>query len=181
MKDYKDFIIDKLIKNKYTLATAESVTGGMIGSTLIGAPGASSVFKGGIIAYGAEAKKQLLGVRDQTVQKHGAVSAEVAKEMAIGAIKTFNSDIAVSVTGIAGPSGVENKPVGLYYFCIVIVDRAYEYEGRIDRAEVDRWIADSGEAGAQGGDAALARGVYRKLMATKIIEQLFKLIIKQKE
>ncbi|WP_027124228.1 CinA family protein [Mycoplasmoides pirum] len=180
MKDYKDFIIDKLIKNKYTLSTAESVTGGMIASTLVGAPNASSVYKGGVITYTSEMKKKLLNVKDATIREHGVISSEVAKEMAIGAIKNFNSDISISVTGIAGPTNTENKPVGLYYFCIVIIDRAYEYEGRIEKSEVDKWLATSGESEHEINDSVV-RSVYRKLMTMKIVEQLFKLLIKQND
>ncbi|WP_033159877.1 CinA family protein [Mycoplasmoides alvi] len=177
MRDYKDFIIDKLIKNKYTLSTVESVTGGIIASTITSVPNASQIFKGSIIAYTPEIKKNLIGVKENTLRQYGEVSAEVAKEMAIGAIKKLNSDIAISVTGIAGPKTVENKQIGLYYFCIVIIDRAYEYEGIIDSAEVQKWLSSSYD-NPHDVNESIIRSIYRKLMASKIIEELFKLLIK---
>lgn len=178
MRDYKDFIIDKLLRNKYTLSTVESVTGGMIAAAITSAPNASKVFKGGIVAYTSESKKDLLNVKDSTIRQHGVISAEVAREMAIGAIKKFNSDIAVSVTGISGPASLENKPVGLYYFCIVIIDRAYEFEGNIDRNEVQKWLSNSYDS-PHDVDESIIRNIYRKLMTSRIIEELFKLIVKK--
>ena len=90
-----------------TLATAESCTGGMIGAALTDVPGSSHVYKGGIISYTNEVKQNLLGVDGDVLKTHGAVSAPVARAMAEGARKVLNSDIAVSVTGLAGPGGDE--------------------------------------------------------------------------
>ena len=90
-----------------TLATAESCTGGMIGVALTDVPGSSHVYKGGIISYTNEVKQNLLGVDGDVLKTQGAVSAPVARAMAEGARKELGSDIAVSVTGLAGPSGDE--------------------------------------------------------------------------
>lgn len=102
-------------KNK-TLATAESCTGGMIGRAITDIPGASEVYGFGFITYANEAKEQILGVRRETLEAHGAVSPETAAEMAAGAKRVSGADIAVAVTGIAGPGGgTPEKPVGLVY------------------------------------------------------------------
>ena len=99
-----------------TLATAESCTGGGIGNVLTAVPGASNVYKGGIISYCNEIKEKCLGVSGDTLTAYGAVSAQVAQEMAQGARGVLNADIAVSVTGLAGPSGDEfGNPVGTVY------------------------------------------------------------------
>lgn len=99
-----------------TLATAESCTGGMIGQVLTNVPGASEVYKGGIISYCNEVKANLLGVSEELLEKWGAVSASVAAAMAEGAAKALRADIAVSTTGLAGPSGDEfGNPVGRVY------------------------------------------------------------------
>lgn len=99
-----------------TLATAESCTGGGIGDTLTAVPGASNVYKGGIISYCNEVKNELLNVPDEVLHQYGAVSAPVAEGMARGARAALNADVAVSVTGLAGPSGDEfGNPVGTVY------------------------------------------------------------------
>ena len=99
-----------------TLATAESCTGGGIGSTLTAVPGSSAVYKGGVISYCNEIKHRLLGVDADLLDRCGAVSAPVAEAMALGVRLSFDTDIAVSVTGLAGPGGDEyGNPVGLVY------------------------------------------------------------------
>ena len=99
-----------------TLATAESLTGGGIGAALTAVPGASAVFKGGIISYTNEVKQALLGVSPETLEVHGAVSCQTAEEMAIGARRLLQADVAVSVTGLAGPGGDEyGNPVGTVF------------------------------------------------------------------
>ena len=90
-----------------TLATAESCTGGMLGAALTAVPGSSKVYKGGIISYTNEIKQKMLGVDAEVLKTNGAVSAQVARAMAEGARMALNSDIAVSVTGLAGPDGDE--------------------------------------------------------------------------
>ena len=99
-----------------TLATAESCTGGMIGQLLTGVSGASKVYKGGIISYTNEVKQNVLGVDGKLLTEFGAVSAPVAQAMAAGARKVLNADVAVSVTGLAGPGGDEfGNPVGTVF------------------------------------------------------------------
>ena len=96
-----------------TLVTAESLTGGGIGAAITAVSGASAVYKGGIISYTNEVKHLLLGVSEKTLEVHGAVSCQTAEEMAIGARKLLGADVAVSVTGLAGPGGDDyGNPVG---------------------------------------------------------------------
>lgn len=127
-----------------TLATAESCTGGMIGESLTAVPGSSAVFKGGIISYCNEIKELLLSVPKAILDDLGAVSAPVAEAMAKGARKALQADIAVSVTGLAGPAGDEfGNPVGTVYigycdknYCI---SRKFLFDG--DRDAVRRQAA----------------------------------------
>ena len=99
-----------------TLATAESCTGGMIGEMLTGVPGSSAVYKGGVISYWSEIKQSLLGVDGEFLRQFGAVSATVAEAMAKGARKALDADVAVSVTGLAGPGGDDfGNPVGTVF------------------------------------------------------------------
>ena len=99
-----------------TLATAESLTGGGIGAALTAVSGSSAVYKGGVISYTNEIKRNVLGVRQELLDQYGAVSAGVAGEMVTGVRKLLKADIAVSVTGLAGPTGDEfGNPVGTVY------------------------------------------------------------------
>ncbi len=108
-----------LLEKNLTVAVAESCTGGMVASRLIDYPGISKVFKEGFITYSNEAKMHTLNVKQETLEKFGAVSEETAKEMAYGAAKSAGADIGVSTTGVAGPGGgTEDKPVGLAYICV---------------------------------------------------------------
>lgn len=105
-----------LLELKETVAVAESCTGGGVGSMLTDLSGSSEYFLGGVIAYSNQIKEELLGVRTESLQQFGAVSAEVAMEMAVGVRKKFSSSIGISITGIAGPTGgSEEKPVGTFY------------------------------------------------------------------
>lgn len=100
-----------------TLATAESCTGGLVSDRITNVSGSSEYFPGGVVAYSYEAKANLLGVSWDTLNTHGAVSAETVLEMARGVRKLFNVDIGISVSGIAGPTGgTPEKPVGTTWF-----------------------------------------------------------------
>lgn len=106
-----------------SLATAESCTGGLIGAAITSAPGSSSVFHGGIIAYHNSVKIGQLGVSPETIKAHGAVSQTVSEGMAAGCRTRLNVDIAVSVTGVAGPGGGSaEKPVGTVWIGLATAD-----------------------------------------------------------
>jgi len=114
--DLSEQVISQARKKGLTIATAESCTGGWIAKCLTDISGSSAVIKGGLVAYSNEIKEHLLGVSLNTLMEHGAVSAETAAEMAINCQQCFDVDIAISVTGIAGPGGGSpEKPVGLVY------------------------------------------------------------------
>ncbi len=110
----EEVIVGLLRTKGLTVATAESCTGGLVASRLTDVPGSSDVFREGYVTYANEVKERLLGVRSETLVRFGAVSREVAGEMALGCLQASGADIAVAATGIAGPSGgSEDKPVGM--------------------------------------------------------------------
>ncbi|AOY76039.1 competence/damage-inducible protein A [Clostridium formicaceticum] len=118
-----------LIDHKLTIATAESCSGGLLAAKIINYPGISSVFMEGVITYSNEAKIQRLGVKPETLQTYGAVSRETAGEMAAGVAKMGNTDIGISITGIAGPTGgTAEKPVGLIYAGLSIKGKLHTKE-----------------------------------------------------
>ena len=107
------------LERALTVATAESCTGGLIAKLITDVAGSSGYYRGGIVSYSNEAKIGLLGVREEELAAHGAVSAQVARSMATGALSRLRADLAVSVTGIAGPGGGgATKPVGLAYVAV---------------------------------------------------------------
>jgi len=107
----------------WSIATAESCTGGLIGSMITAVPGASDYYRGGVVAYSNEAKTNLLDVAAELIELNGAVSEQVASAMAVGAKAALRADIALAVTGIAGPDGgTDEKPVGLIYLALAGVD-----------------------------------------------------------
>jgi nicotinamide-nucleotide amidase len=145
-----------------TVALAESCTGGLLASTITAVPGSSGYFIGGVVSYANAAKESLLGVPAATLDAHGAVSAQVAKAMAIGALTRFEAMLAVAVTGIAGPDGgSDEKPVGLTYVGLADAagadvrrftfggDRAANREAGAQAAL--EWLIERAEAG--GGPA----------------------------
>ena len=114
---------EKLKKQGLTLAVAESCTGGLLGSLITEVPGSSAYFLGGIIAYDDRVKIELLGVPPATIQEHGSVSAECALAMCQGARRVLRADIALSITGVAGPAGgTAAKPVGTTYIGLAASD-----------------------------------------------------------
>lgn len=115
-KSLSEKLLEYLIEKGLTLTTAESCTGGWIASTVVDVPGVSAIFHEGYIAYSAEAKERLLGVNPKTIEEYGVVSAQTAMAMAKGAAQRAKADIALSSTGVAGPSGgSESHPVGEVY------------------------------------------------------------------
>lgn len=115
---------DRLRSRGLTLAVAESCTGGLLGDRITDVPGSSDYFLGGVLAYSNQVKAGLLDVRAETLEVHGAVSAECAAEMAQGVRRLLGSDVALSITGIAGPGGgSDGKPKGLTYIHLSAPDR----------------------------------------------------------
>lgn len=109
-------VVDLLLANNLTVTTVESCTGGLLAGRLINVPGVSEIFKMGHITYSNKAKRKIVGVRRKTLEKYGAVSGQVVKEMVGGVLQITRADVAVSVSGIAGPDGgTPEKPVGLVY------------------------------------------------------------------
>ena len=132
-------LVELLKARGLTCATAESCTGGGVGSAITGVAGSSAVFAGGIISYSNEVKREVLGVKAETLETVGAVSAETAGQMAEGARRLLKVDLAVSLTGIAGPDGGSaEKPVGLVWFGLATKDgvRTEKAIFRGDRAKV---------------------------------------------
>ncbi len=124
-------LVVKCRKGGIKVVVAESCTGGMVAAAITSIPGSSDIFDRAFITYSNEAKTEMLGVPASLIKKHGAVSAEVAKAMASGALKNSHADRAVSITGIAGPGGgTKIKPVGLVYIGIAKkkgAAKVYEY------------------------------------------------------
>lgn len=111
--------VELLKSKKLKLATAESCTGGLISKRMTDVSGSSEVFEGGVVCYSNRFKENVLGVSPETLKKYGAVSRETAREMVKGVLSLTKADIAVAVTGIAGPSSDDtNKPVGLVYIAV---------------------------------------------------------------
>ncbi|MDD3928031.1 MAG: nicotinamide-nucleotide amidohydrolase family protein [bacterium] len=124
-------VVRLLHERRKKMATAESCTGGLVAHLLTNIPGASAVFQGGIVSYSNRAKIDLLDVDEAIIRNHGAVSPECAAAMAVGAARALKADIALSLTGIAGPGGgSEEKPVGLVYIGLSTPDGQAVKEAR---------------------------------------------------
>jgi nicotinamide-nucleotide amidase len=138
------------------LATAESCTGGWIAQAVTSVPGSSEWFDRGFVTYSNEAKKDMLGVRAGTLSRHGAVSRETAKEMAAGALARSRAQVAVAVTGIAGPTGgTKEKPVGMVCF-------AWSRKGRVPESVTRRFSGGRESVRRQSVIAAL-QGLLERL------------------
>ncbi|GAB4528396.1 MAG: hypothetical protein Kow0063_04570 [Anaerolineae bacterium] len=146
-------IVGQLLQSqRLTLAVAESCTGGLLGHLLTNVPGSSNYFIGGVVAYSYQAKEQILGVRRNTLDRFGAVSEQTALEMARGARRLFRSDLALSITGIAGPGGgTPDKPVGLVYIALASPDQ--------EMCQRHRWDSDR-----EGNKARSARAALEMLL-----------------
>ena len=118
MSAYEFELVAALRAAGASVSTAESCTGGLVAARITSVSGASEAFKYGAVTYCNEAKNKILGVKKETLDSFGAVSAETAAEMAAGVRKIMNAEIGVSVTGLAGPNGGEGKPVGLVYVAV---------------------------------------------------------------
>jgi len=112
-------ILQRLRERGETLATAESLTGGMLGSLITSVPGASDVYVGGVVSYSTDIKERLLHVAPRTIKTYGVVSAECALHMALGVQELMGSTWGVATTGVAGPDAQEGKPVGMVYVAVV--------------------------------------------------------------
>jgi PncC family amidohydrolase len=147
-----------LRKRGWTLSLAESCTGGRVGDRITNVPGSSDYFVGSIVAYSYDAKERLLGVRHDTLYTHGAVSGETALEMARGARHALGTDVALAVTGIAGPGGgLPGKPVGTTWIAVSGRDG--------ETVETHRWEGDrevNKELSVEAALAVLLRALKEK-------------------
>jgi nicotinamide-nucleotide amidase len=136
-------LLDLCRMRKLTIATAESCTGGLVAGALTDIPGSSDVIDRGFVTYSNAAKSELLGVPVWLIERHGAVSEDVARAMVGGALTHSRATLAVAVTGIAGPSGgTAEKPIGLVHLAVAVRDAPVSHEqlllGDIGRAEIRR-------------------------------------------
>jgi nicotinamide-nucleotide amidase len=133
-------LVQQAIEANVKIATAESCTGGMVAAAITDIPGSSAVLDRGFVTYSNAAKQDMLGVSGTTLDAHGAVSEEVAHEMAMGALIHSRAGLAVSITGIAGPGGSDFKPEGRVCFGLAAADQSIQVEtiefGAIGRDKV---------------------------------------------
>jgi nicotinamide-nucleotide amidase len=137
--DLARVLLDLCRADGLRIAVAESCTGGLLGARLTAVPGSSDVFVGGVIAYSDEVKTAALDVPDALLASHGAVSEPVVRQMAAGALRRFNAQLGLAITGVAGPGGgTPEKPVGLVWVCAAVADRveARRLQSWGDRQEV---------------------------------------------
>jgi len=143
-------IAERLTARGVLLATAESCTGGWAAQALTALAGSSSWFERGFVTYSNAAKAEMLGVRPQTLERHGAVSEATAREMALGALSRSHASVALAITGIAGPSGgTREKPVGTVCF-------AWALKGGAARSETRRFAGEREAVRRQSVERAFA-------------------------
>ncbi len=148
MSTLEEIVGRLLAKQGLTIAVAESCTGGFIAHRLTNVPGSSAYFMGGVVAYANEVKEGVLGVSGETLAAYGAVSEECAREMARGARRLLGTDVAISSTGIAGPTGgTPQKPVGVVYVALAAQD--------FEHCQRHLWLGDRLENKQQTAEAAL--------------------------
>lgn len=154
--DLAAVLIEALRERRLTLATAESCTGGMVGARITAIAGSSDVYLGGVVSYANDAKATLLGVPPDVIERHGAVSEETARAMAAGIAERLGADVAVAVTGVAGPGGgSEEKPVGTVWL-------AWKVGALIEARRVG-FPGDRGQVRARATQAAIL-GLLRRLV-----------------
>lgn len=133
-------ISNKLRNNNLKISFAESCTGGLLSAIFTEIPNASNIFESSFVTYSNKSKIELLNVKPSTINKYGAVSSQCASEMAIGLLNYNYCDIAISITGIAGPiSDNSNKEIGLVYICLITKDKQYNKElklGNLSRSQI---------------------------------------------
>lgn len=148
MSEPSEVLIGRLLStNGLKLAAAESCTGGLLADRITNIPGSSEYFPGGVVAYAYEAKVKLLGVSWDTLKAHGAVSRETVLEMARGARDLFEANLAISISGIAGPGGgLPGKPVGTTCFALVAPDGEWTYIHHFDGDRLQNKAASADRA-----------------------------------
>lgn len=149
-------IVERARAAKLMIATAESCTGGLVAALLTEVPGSSAVLERGFVTYSNVAKAELLGIDPLLIERHGAVSEAVAEAMAVGAVRAAHAQIAVSVTGVAGPGGgSEMKPVGLVHFGGAMGDTLLHREER---------FGDLGREGIRLASVSTALSILEELL-----------------
>lgn len=154
----EEVVVKQLKRMDLTLTAAESCTGGLLMGRLVNVPGASDVFQQGFVTYSNKAKHKLLGVKKSTLEQFGAVSEETACEMAFGALDVTGADVAVAVTGIAGPDGgTETKPVGLVYIACAMAGEV----------TVERWITNGNRSKVREQSVVRALDLVRRTISDR--------------
>lgn len=136
-------LIGELVARGLTVATCESLTGGLVGATLTGVPGASAAYRGGLVTYASDLKGTLAGVDPAWISSHGVINARTAEMMAAGCARVCGADLGLSCTGVAGPDPQDGEPVGTVYVCarLACPDRSPDHRGDPLRLDLsgDRW------------------------------------------
>ena len=140
----KEKLVKTLIERKLTISCCESLSAGLCMATLASVPGASQVLKGGFVTYQTQMKEDLVHVDKKIIEQYGVVSKECAHDMALHTKELTQSDIALSFTGNAGPSAMENKPAGLVYYALAYKDRVdvFEFQLKMERNQLRETIVD---------------------------------------
>ncbi|WP_394942172.1 CinA family protein [Psychromicrobium sp. YIM B11713] len=131
-------LVELMIQRRLSLATAESLTGGALAAELVGVPGVSAIFQGGVVAYQNRVKATVLGVSTELLDRVGSVDGEVARQMALGVCRAVGAEVGVATTGAAGPEPHDGKPVGTVFLAVAQAGRAQcrEYHFSGDRAAI---------------------------------------------